>query len=105
MALIDLELCNSTRWYNGRIRSTNVCAGYPRGKIDTCQVTSFWVPRPLQTPLFFASLSKVPWSLFCIHRHDELGRRYPPAAPTQNPSPYLELYSPEHRDHLSQTLP
>uniref|UniRef100_A0A8D0U1K6 Acrosin n=1 Tax=Sus scrofa TaxID=9823 RepID=A0A8D0U1K6_PIG len=37
VALIDLELCNSTRWYNGRIRSTNVCAGYPRGKIDTCQ--------------------------------------------------------------------
>ncbi|XP_029810349.1 acrosin isoform X2 [Suricata suricatta] len=35
--LIDLELCNSTQWYNGRIRSTNVCAGYPNGKIDTCQ--------------------------------------------------------------------
>ncbi|XP_057599009.1 acrosin [Hippopotamus amphibius kiboko] len=35
--IIDLDLCNSTRWYNGRIRSTNVCAGYPEGKIDTCQ--------------------------------------------------------------------
>uniref|UniRef100_A0A8C6CWE6 Acrosin n=1 Tax=Moschus moschiferus TaxID=68415 RepID=A0A8C6CWE6_MOSMO len=35
--LIDLDVCNSTRWYNGRIRSTNVCAGYPAGKIDTCQ--------------------------------------------------------------------
>eukprot|EP00069_Balaena_mysticetus_P000575 bmy_14606T0 len=35
--IIDLDLCNSTMWYNGRIRSTNVCAGYPEGKIDTCQ--------------------------------------------------------------------
>ncbi|KAJ8791868.1 hypothetical protein J1605_020590 [Eschrichtius robustus] len=37
--IIDLDLCNSTMWYNGRIRSTNVCAGYPEGKIDTCQET------------------------------------------------------------------
>ncbi|XP_021072712.1 acrosin isoform X3 [Mus pahari] len=35
--LIDLDLCNSTLWYNGRVTSTNVCAGYPEGKIDTCQ--------------------------------------------------------------------
>lgn len=38
--LIDLDLCNSTQWYGGRIRSTNVCAGYPEGKVDTCQVTA-----------------------------------------------------------------
>ncbi|XP_070264966.1 acrosin [Myotis yumanensis] len=35
--ILDLNLCNSTRWYRGRIRSTNVCAGYPEGNIDTCQ--------------------------------------------------------------------
>ncbi|CAO2601231.1 Acr [Lemmus lemmus] len=35
--LIDLDLCNSSQWYNGRVTSTNVCAGYPEGKIDTCQ--------------------------------------------------------------------
>ncbi|XP_012881187.1 PREDICTED: acrosin [Dipodomys ordii] len=35
--LLDLDLCNSTQWYNGRVTSTNVCAGYPAGKIDTCQ--------------------------------------------------------------------
>ncbi|XP_008571980.1 PREDICTED: acrosin [Galeopterus variegatus] len=35
--ILDLYLCNSTRWYNGLIKSTNVCAGYPEGKIDTCQ--------------------------------------------------------------------
>ncbi|XP_004700657.1 acrosin [Echinops telfairi] len=37
VSLIDLELCNSTEWYNGRIRSTQVCAGFPQGNIDTCQ--------------------------------------------------------------------
>ncbi|XP_004416276.1 PREDICTED: acrosin-like [Odobenus rosmarus divergens] len=36
--LINLDLCNSTQWYNGRIRSTNVCARYPEGKINTCQL-------------------------------------------------------------------
>lgn len=46
MNLIDLDLCNSTQWYNGRIRSTNVCAGYPEGKIDTCQVTPLRCPLP-----------------------------------------------------------
>ncbi|XP_036167156.1 acrosin [Myotis myotis] len=35
--ILDLNLCNSTLWYRGRIRSTNVCAGYPEGNIDTCQ--------------------------------------------------------------------
>ncbi|NXU87596.1 ACRO protein, partial [Xiphorhynchus elegans] len=35
--LIDLKLCNSSRWYAGRIFGNNVCAGYPQGKIDTCQ--------------------------------------------------------------------
>uniref|UniRef100_A0A8C0CPM2 Acrosin n=1 Tax=Balaenoptera musculus TaxID=9771 RepID=A0A8C0CPM2_BALMU len=43
--IIDLDLCNSTMWYNGRIRSTNVCAGYPEGKIDTCQRRASHVQR------------------------------------------------------------
>ncbi|NXT16917.1 ACRO protein, partial [Prunella fulvescens] len=35
--LIDLHLCNSSRWYAGKIHIHNVCAGYPHGSIDTCQ--------------------------------------------------------------------
>ncbi|XP_008833014.1 acrosin isoform X2 [Nannospalax galili] len=49
--LIDLDLCNSTQWYNGRITSTNVCAGYPGGKIDTCQWWASRVQRQRQQPL------------------------------------------------------
>ncbi|NWW55470.1 ACRO protein, partial [Pedionomus torquatus] len=35
--LIDTHLCNSSRWYAGAIHSTNLCAGYAYGLIDTCQ--------------------------------------------------------------------
>ncbi|NXN95236.1 ACRO protein, partial [Rhinopomastus cyanomelas] len=35
--LINLDLCNSTQWYRGALHSTNICAGYLQGSIDTCQ--------------------------------------------------------------------
>ncbi|NXA98791.1 ACRO protein, partial [Melanocharis versteri] len=35
--LIDLQLCNSSRWYAGEVHTHNLCAGFPQGKIDTCQ--------------------------------------------------------------------
>ncbi|NXO84302.1 ACRO protein, partial [Sitta europaea] len=35
--LIDVQLCNSSGWYGGKIHSHNLCAGYPQGLIDTCQ--------------------------------------------------------------------
>ncbi|XP_041332992.1 acrosin-like [Pyrgilauda ruficollis] len=36
--LIDVQLCNSSGWYAGKVHIHNVCAGYPHGRIDTCQV-------------------------------------------------------------------
>ncbi|XP_053795429.1 acrosin-like isoform X1 [Vidua chalybeata] len=35
--LINVQLCNSTFWYSGKIHTHNLCAGYPQGNIDTCQ--------------------------------------------------------------------
>uniref|UniRef100_A0A8C5TDU8 Peptidase S1 domain-containing protein n=1 Tax=Malurus cyaneus samueli TaxID=2593467 RepID=A0A8C5TDU8_9PASS len=36
--IIDVQLCNSSRWYAGDVHIYNLCAGYPQGTIDTCQV-------------------------------------------------------------------
>ncbi|XP_016160175.1 PREDICTED: acrosin-like [Ficedula albicollis] len=35
--LMDAQLCNSSRWYGGAVHPQDLCAGYPRGGIDTCQ--------------------------------------------------------------------
>uniref|UniRef100_A0A8C0EDG3 Acrosin n=1 Tax=Bubo bubo TaxID=30461 RepID=A0A8C0EDG3_BUBBB len=36
VCLINVNLCNSSRWYGGDIHPHNLCAGYPQGSIDTC---------------------------------------------------------------------
>ncbi|CAI9564230.1 unnamed protein product [Staurois parvus] len=36
--LIDVKKCNSSSWYNGAVGKYNLCAGYERGGIDSCQV-------------------------------------------------------------------
>ncbi|XP_070611107.1 acrosin-like [Erythrolamprus reginae] len=35
--LISTEKCNSSNWYYGSISSSNLCAGFEGGGIDTCQ--------------------------------------------------------------------
>uniref|UniRef100_A0A8D2NNI1 Acrosin n=1 Tax=Zosterops lateralis melanops TaxID=1220523 RepID=A0A8D2NNI1_ZOSLA len=37
VSLLDIQLVNSSRWYAGSIHTHNLCAGYPRGGMDTCQ--------------------------------------------------------------------
>lgn len=68
MDLLSPLKCNSSRWYNGRIRSTNLCAGYPEGKVDTCQVTplckpellSWFLPGPRQVNPLAAPMENQP---------------------------------------------
>jgi hypothetical protein len=36
--IIDVAKCNSTRYTDGQVFNTNICAGYDKGGIDTCQV-------------------------------------------------------------------
>ncbi|NWR46601.1 ACRO protein, partial [Regulus satrapa] len=35
--IINLQMCNSSHWYAGKIHTHNLCAGYRYGTVDTCQ--------------------------------------------------------------------
>lgn len=81
--LIHLDQCNSTQWYHGEVFSTNVCAGYPEGKIDTCQVTAPGA-QGLRTPP--SRSLRVPY-----RPSQPDGKGHPAAAPTEHQSPRAEL--------------
>ncbi|NXD88362.1 ACRO protein, partial [Halcyon senegalensis] len=49
VCLLNSHLCNSSRWYHGEIHSHNLCAGYPQGGIDTCQVGACSKSSPSST--------------------------------------------------------
>lgn len=36
--LIPNKRCNGISWYNGEVGVYNLCAGYDKGGIDSCQV-------------------------------------------------------------------
>ncbi|XP_036905850.1 acrosin [Sturnira hondurensis] len=64
--ILDLRLCNSTLWYRGRISSTNVCAGYPEGYVDTCQGDSggpLMCKRSLKDPYVIVGITS--WGVGC----------------------------------------
>ena len=38
--IVGVTKCNSTRYTDGQIFNTNICAGFDKGGVDSCQVIS-----------------------------------------------------------------
>lgn len=62
--IVGVTKCNSTRYTDGQIFNTNICAGFDKGGVDSCQVISDVVTRD---PLFSLRVGST-----------ELGRRLYP---------------------------
>lgn len=43
--IVGVTKCNSTRYTDGQIFNTNICAGFDKGGVDSCQVISDVVTR------------------------------------------------------------
>ncbi|KAM7022741.1 acrosin-like [Passerculus sandwichensis] len=112
--LIDVQLCNSSRWYGGAVHPQELCAGYPRGGIDTCQGDT---GGPLvckdNTGDFFWLVGLTSWGKGCAgakrpgvftstqHFHDwiqtQMGTLPPKTEPPppEPPTPTIEIEPPE----------
>ena len=52
--IVGVTKCNSTRYTDGQIFNTNICAGFDKGGVDSCQVISDVVTRDPPPPLLVA---------------------------------------------------
>uniref|UniRef100_A0A803W231 Peptidase S1 domain-containing protein n=1 Tax=Ficedula albicollis TaxID=59894 RepID=A0A803W231_FICAL len=79
--LINVQLCNSSRWYAGKIHTHNLCAGYPEGKIDTCQVGACHEPlSPQQHQQPGQHRPNTAQALLCTATQSPSQPQLPPAA-------------------------